>query len=95
MSSTARVPPPPLKLEIVDSRTVSTGKAVVTLHHFILNGTAIHSTPTSINHQVTQLYERLQTIALGQGPESQKEQGGGDGLEDQKEMRSGVFGVKA
>ncbi|KAF9298356.1 hypothetical protein BGZ88_007009 [Linnemannia elongata] len=63
MSSTARAPPPPLKLEIIDSRPLTSTETVVALHNFLSNGTAIHSAPTSINHQVTQLYEKLRLEA--------------------------------
>ncbi|KAF9351338.1 hypothetical protein BGX26_010630 [Mortierella sp. AD094] len=59
MSSNARVPPPPLKLEVLGTRSLSTTETVQTLHHFLSNGTAIHSAPTSIAHQVTQVYEKL------------------------------------
>ncbi|KAF9899673.1 hypothetical protein EC991_008455 [Linnemannia zychae] len=57
--STARVPPPPLKLEIISSRPLPTDETLNALHNFLSNGTAIHSAPTSINHQVTQLYEKF------------------------------------
>ncbi|KAF9577771.1 hypothetical protein BGW38_006794, partial [Lunasporangiospora selenospora] len=53
--STARYPPPPLKLEVVDSRPLSSSETVSALHNFLSNGTAIHSAPTSIAHQVTQV----------------------------------------
>ncbi|KAF9941731.1 hypothetical protein BGZ65_001739 [Modicella reniformis] len=59
MSSTARAPPPPLRLEILESRPLSNAETVSTLHNFLSNGTAIHSAPTSIAHQVTQVYEKL------------------------------------
>ncbi|KAF9439104.1 hypothetical protein BGZ76_011342 [Entomortierella beljakovae] len=57
--SSVRVPPPPLKMEVLESRSISTSETVQTLHHFLSNGTAIHSAPTSIAHQVTQVYEKL------------------------------------
>ncbi|KAF9204670.1 hypothetical protein BGZ49_005019 [Haplosporangium sp. Z 27] len=59
MSSNARVGPPPLKLEVLETRPLSTTETVQTLHNFLSNGTAIHSAPTSIAHQVTQVYEKL------------------------------------
>ncbi|KAG0212258.1 hypothetical protein BGX28_006611 [Mortierella sp. GBA30] len=59
MSTAARVGPPPLKLEVLETSPLSTAETVSTLHHFLSNGTAIHSAPTSIAHQVTQVYEKL------------------------------------
>ncbi|KAG0054811.1 hypothetical protein BGZ83_010373 [Gryganskiella cystojenkinii] len=57
--SNARAAPPPLKLTVLESRPLSTSETVSTLHDFLSNGTAIHSAPTSIAHQVTQVYEKL------------------------------------
>ncbi|KAF9993687.1 hypothetical protein BGZ79_001623 [Entomortierella chlamydospora] len=58
-NANARVPPPPLKLEVLETRPLSNAETVQHLHHFLSNGTAIHSAPTSIAHQVTQVYEKL------------------------------------
>ncbi|KAF9904410.1 hypothetical protein BX616_001311, partial [Lobosporangium transversale] len=54
MSSTARAPPPPLKLEVLEIQPLTNAETVSILHNFLSNGTAIHSAPTSIAHQVTQ-----------------------------------------
>ncbi|KAF9570195.1 hypothetical protein BGZ70_008470 [Mortierella alpina] len=59
MSTAARSGPPPLKLEILETKPLSTAATVATLQDFLSNGTAIHSAPTSIAHQVTQVYEKL------------------------------------
>ncbi|KAF9192199.1 hypothetical protein BGZ50_008717 [Haplosporangium sp. Z 11] len=59
MSSNARTAPPPLKLEVLETRPLSSAETVSTLHNFLSNGTAIHSAPTAIAHQVTQVYEKL------------------------------------
>ncbi|KAF9298053.1 hypothetical protein BGZ93_008188 [Podila epicladia] len=57
--SAVRAPPPPLKLEIVESRPLTAAETVSKLNNFLSNGTAIHSAPTSIAHQVTQVHEKL------------------------------------
>lgn len=57
--SSVRLAPPPLKLTVLETRSLSTPETVQTLHNFLSNGTAIHSAPTSIAHQVTQVYEKL------------------------------------
>ncbi|KAF9425845.1 hypothetical protein BGZ94_007176 [Podila epigama] len=57
--STARAAPPPLKLEVIESRPLTTAETVAQLQHFLSQGTAIHSAPTSIAHQVTQVHEKL------------------------------------
>ncbi|KAF8918276.1 hypothetical protein BGZ52_012906, partial [Haplosporangium bisporale] len=46
-------------LEIVESRSLTAAETVSKLNNFLSNGTAIHSAPTSIAHQVTQVHEKL------------------------------------
>ncbi|KAG0348021.1 hypothetical protein BG004_006315 [Podila humilis] len=61
--SSARAAPPPLKLEVIESRPLTDIETVARLNHFLSNGTAIHSAPTSIAHQVTQVHEKLRLEA--------------------------------
>ncbi|KAF9164269.1 hypothetical protein DFQ26_001650 [Actinomortierella ambigua] len=61
--SNVRAPPPPLKLEVETVRPLSSLETANVLHNFLANGTAIHSAPTSIAHQVTQVYEKVRIEA--------------------------------